>query len=87
MDIKLNDLNNLVKEKKSLIADELDAVNDIIVPQTHFSKVSDNPCIEVFYISDLHLDCHLSERNINEDNNAEVVSYFDSIIKKMVTDI
>ena len=83
---KLNEVNNLLREKNALILPELDEVKEITIPQTSFSRVSDNQCIQVYYISDLHLDYHLSNNKIDINNHEKVAGYFDCIIKRMLSD-
>lgn len=82
----LDIINNLVNEKNALIVRELDEIREIMIPQTMFSKGAyQSNIIQVYYISDIHLEQHLKQNNIKLEDTKSIVYYFDSLIKKMIS--
>ncbi|SCY32409.1 Calcineurin-like phosphoesterase [Pseudobutyrivibrio sp. AR14] len=86
MTYNLDRINYLINKKNAIILKELDEIQEIMIPQTMFSKGAyQSNIIQAYYISDIHLEQHLENNNINIGDRKSIVSYFDAVIKKMIS--
>ncbi len=66
------------------IKNALDEVKEYIIPQSSFSKGALSLPVKVIYISDLHLDSHLEDANIDFGDKKRIVEYIDDVVKRLL---
>ncbi|MBE5917318.1 MAG: hypothetical protein E7273_10815 [Pseudobutyrivibrio ruminis] len=82
---KVGKLNAIIHEKSTAISTQLDTVKEITIPQAYFSGASHSYALNIYFISDIHIETHMKSSGIDTSNVKLVIAYIDKIVKKLIT--
>jgi len=72
-------------KKSGTISTKLDDVKEITIPQAYFSRAYHSYTLNIYFISNLHIETHIKSSSIDTSNGKLVIAYIDEIVKKLVT--